>query len=352
MKYLLIDGNNLAIRAAFANEGLTNSNGVPTAVHYGVFQSLVSFKQQFQDYQFLMVWDGKSKRRVAEASAGVERGLVPSGYKENRPKGDDVRQELRDFYAQAPYLQRGIMQAGIPQVRLPDFETDDVIASYCKLLRDDSGIVVATSDKDYYQLLHENVKLWDGMKQKMTTKDDWEGEFKITPDQYVDCGALSGDTGDNIFGIPAWGEKGALKAIQEFGSWEKVLEEYKAKYSGVRNDFPDLKDNEAEFQRLKDIKTKSGKDKYPDITINMPFTGVALAVEDKKTKSITKTVLLALMFEERVRLAYSLKKMDDEISDLPQIEPLEYNEDRLTEYFDYFDIESLKDEVWVLGKGV
>jgi len=349
MKYLLIDGNNLAIRAAFANDGLTNSDGVPTGVHYGVFQSLLSLKQQFKEYQMLVVWDGKSKRRIEEAKAGVKRGLIRSGYKENRKK-DDQPQALLNFYAQAPYLQKGIGQTGIPQIRLSDYETDDVIASYCKTLRDDNKIVVVTSDKDYYQLLHDNVELWDGMKQKMTTKEEWEKEFKITPDQYLDCEALSGDAGDNIFGVPAWGDKGSLKAIQQFGSWAKVIEEYKNQYGSLRDKYPDLKDNETEFKKLQRIVTKSGKPKYPEITIEMPFTGVTLAVEEKKVKAITKTVLLALMFEERVRLAYSLKKMDDEIPDLPEITSYKYNEKRLQEYFDYFNIDSLKDEVWILSK--
>jgi len=47
MKYLLIDGNNLAYRAAFANEGLQNIEGVPSGIHYGFFQSLINLKERF-----------------------------------------------------------------------------------------------------------------------------------------------------------------------------------------------------------------------------------------------------------------------------------------------------------------
>ena len=54
MKYLLIDGNNLAIRAAFANEQLKNQDGIPTGVHYGVFQSLINLKNSYSDYQSLL----------------------------------------------------------------------------------------------------------------------------------------------------------------------------------------------------------------------------------------------------------------------------------------------------------
>ena len=348
MKYLLIDGNNLAIRSAFANNELSNGDGVPTGVHFGVFNSLINLNEKYPDYQFLVVWDGKSKRRMAESEEGVKKGLIQSTYKANRKK-DEVPQALLDFYDQSPFLKKAIGKTGIPQIRLSEYETDDVIASYCHKFKNDEVLCV-TSDKDFYQLLSDNVSLWDGMKEKLTTKDEWEKEFGITPKQYVDCGALSGDSGDNIFGIPGWGEKGALKAIKECGSWEKVINAYEEKYKDIRSDFPDLKNNKDEFDRLVNISTKSGKPKYPDITIDMPWTGVTLAVEDKKTKNIKKTILMALMFKERVRLAYSLKKMDDDINDLPEVRQGKFDPDKILEYLEYYDMETLKGKVGILRR--
>jgi len=346
MKYLLIDGNNLACRIAFANTELKNKEGIPTGIHFGMFQSLVGLRQQFQDYQVLIVWDGKSQRRIAESNVGVKKGLIKSAYKENRKK-DEIPQALKDFYSQSSYLQKGIGQTGIPQIRLAEYEADDVIASYCKKLRDSNEVVVVTTDKDYYQVLHDNVSLWNGMTLQLTRKPGWEKKFGIKPHQSIDCGAIEGDTGDNIFGVPGWGEKGSLKAIQEHSSWQKVVEFYHSKCDKFREQYPDLKDNESEFKRLADIQTKSGKPKYTEIKIDMPFTGVALAIEDAKVKDIKKNEIMILMFEERVALAYSLKKMDDEI-DLPPIENGEFNEEKIKEYFDYYDIKSLEDDIWAL----
>ena len=346
MKYLLIDGNNLAIRCSFANSELQSGDGVPTGVHYGVFQSLINIKQQYPEHKIAIIWDGKSERRVAEAKTAVENGLIKSGYKENRPK-DDLPQPLRDFYSQALHLKKGIEQAGIPQIRLNNYETDDLIAAYCKNLKGENEIVCVTNDKDYYQLLDDNVCMskWSGGEETVITKESFVAENGIQPHQHVDCGALSGDTGDNIFGIPSWGDKTALKAIQQLGTWQNVLDKYKGEISSHREKYPDLKDNPKEFNRLQGIQTDSGKPKYPEITINMPYTGVALAVEDKKIKAIKKSVLLALMHEERVALAYSLKKMDDEIAGLPEITEGNVNKENLIQYFDYFDIESLKPDI-------
>lgn len=361
MKYVLIDGNNLAIRSAFGQEDLTNSIGIPTGVHYGVFQSLINIKNKFPEHQFLVVWDGKSKRRVTEASEGVEKGLIKSGYKENRDKGDDQPKPLMDFYEQAPFLKRAIEKLGVPQIRIPEFEADDVIGSYCKQL-DSEDIVVVTSDNDYYQLLAPNVTIWDGMKQQVVIQEEWEKEQGITPSQFIDCGALMGDSGDNIFGIPGWGEKGSKKAIQDHGSYQGVLKHLHSLFDPIREEYPDVTGEE--FERLRNLRTpkeqekfdnkEPWKGKYPDIYDGIPFGGVALAFEEKtwkpkekELKSGFKANILALMFEERVALAYSLKKIDCDIEGLPSIIKGSYDHGSILEYFDYYDIYSLKEDVKV-----
>jgi len=347
MKYLLIDGNNLAIRSAFANEELSNQDGIPTGVHYGVFNSLMLLKEKFPYHQFLVVWDGKSKRRMEESQEGVKQGLIKSAYKENRKtkEGEETPKPLLDFYSQAPYLKRGIEQTGIPQIRMPSFEADDVIASYCTKLSDSAEeITVVTSDKDYFQILSDSIQVWDGMKNKMITEELFKEEFEISPQQHIDCGALMGDTGDNIFGIPSVGEKTALKLIKEYHKWQNIYTEYDKIYGDLRKKFPDLV-GAKDFEKLKNIKTKSEKLKYPEIFLRMPYTGVVLAVEEKRiNQNISKTVLMTLMFGERVKLAYSLKKMDSDIDDLPDIEKGSFNGEKLLEYFDYYNIESLKDK--------
>jgi len=367
MKYLLIDGNNLAVRCAFANDGLKNNEGVPTGVHYGIFQSLISLKKKFPSHQFLIVWDGKSARRVQEAGEGVKLGLVPSGYKENRAKGEELPLPLKEFYVQSPFLQRGVGQTGIPQIRLSQFEADDVIASYAKILKSDKDniITVVTSDRDYWQMLDDNVIIWDGMKSQETTKTSWETEYGIKTQTAIDMGALVGDAGDNIFGIPGWGEKTALKALQQYGSWKNVMKAYHEKYDKLRVQFPDIKDwdNSAEdegsgidiekvkreeFYQLSsakcDPKKPTSRLKFPEISFDMPFTGVCLEFH-KGNIDVSKTELMALMFEERVRLAYSLKKMDDDIANLPEISQGECNLDRIIEYLEYYDIYTLHDEL-------
>ena len=165
MKYLLIDGNNLAIRNAFANEFMTNKDGVSSGAHFGFFTSLISLRIQFPDYQMLVAWDSSSKRRKIESQQGTEKKIIPELYKENRKKGE-IKKPLQDWFDTGHHLKVALGEVGIPQIRVEGYEADDVIASYCSQLKQNNEIVIVTSDKDFYQLLDDNVCIWDGMKEE------------------------------------------------------------------------------------------------------------------------------------------------------------------------------------------
>lgn len=350
MKYLLIDGNNLAIRSAFANAELKNTDGIPTGVHYGVMTSLIGLKEKFPDYQFLISWDSKSKRRMDESLKGVSDKLIKSAYKENRVK-DEQPKALLDFYEQADFLKRGIEQLGIPQIKMNGFETDDVIATYARIFsKNGDEVVCMTSDEDYLQLLDKNITIWDGMKQKTTTLESFEAEYGIKPDQYVDVGALMGDSGDNIFGIPGWGIKTSLEAIKKYGSYKKMYEELHSIYDPLREKYPDVKGEEF-TSKFSTYVTEKGNSRYSEVTDLNPYTGVIVAFEEKTWKPPTKEIksgfkssIMALAFEKRVHLAYSLKAMDF-IDSLPSITPTKFDINKLNEYLDYYEIVSIKDRV-------
>lgn len=358
MNYLFIDGNNLAIRCAFANSTMVNKENISSGAHYGFFNSIVNLKNKFPDYQMLVAWDSSSKRREEESSKGVELGIIKERYKANRKK-DEPPKQLKDWFETGHHLKNALGKTGIPQIRIEGYEADDVIASYCYKLKKDNNIIIVTSDKDFYQLLDDNVIIWDGMKLDYITKKSFQEEFKINPEQHVDVGALMGDNGDNIFGIPGWGDKTALSSIEQYGSWKNVINDLETKYSKYREEYPDFSD-EGEKKVLKDgdsldwkkafqtefltKKTEKKNYVYPEIYWGQPWSGLLVGFESKKIK-ISKRDLMALMFEDRVKLAYSLKKMDTNIPNLPDIETLDKDKNKLLEYFQYYDIISLVDKI-------
>jgi DNA polymerase-1 len=343
-KYLLIDGNNLAVRASFANQGLSTSDGIPTGVHFGFMQSLVKLKGLFHDCKFLIAWDGKSARRMKETTDAVARGIIPSAYKENRKK-DEIPKPLADFYAQSDYLKRGIDSLGIPQIRIREYEADDIIASYCNKLKSNAKVICVTSDKDYYQLLERNVAVWDGMKNEMMDQDVFKKTFGIDPIRHVDVGAMMGDDGDNIFGIPSWGEKTALEEIAKYGSYENLYAEYKKKFKDILDKALTLDFSQDDFEMLKKVKSeKTKRPVYPEIYMSSPYIKLLKLFHNNDAK-MSKKHMLALLFEERVALAYSLKKMDSDIEDLPDIEPFSVNKEKLMDYLNYYEMHSLVDEM-------
>lgn len=341
MKYLFIDGNNLGIRASFANKDLSvdfmdysadfNPDEVgkigkrlPTGSIHGFFRSLKSVRLSFPDRYICVVWDGKSKARILESREAVAKGIVPQGYKENRPKTNKSDAYV-DFHVQKPIIMEALSLTNVPQVTKPDEESDDVIASFVSALPSDD-IVILTNDKDYYQLIRPGVKILDASGSLLD--EEWfKKGFGISPPQWVDVGALQGDSGDNIFGIPWVGEGTAIKEIAKYGTCEAVLASYESEYSGLRATYPDVSGQE--FAELKTFATANKNQKFPHIKEWMPYTGVALAYEKGKVK-IPRSVVMTLVYQSRIPLAKNLKAMRTRIP-LPKL-PVDLGREKTSEF--------------------
>jgi 5'-3' exonuclease len=331
MKLLIIDGNNLAIRSAFANSGLstvlttykdnmhpddafgTPEDNFPTGVLHGFFRSLAMLRRSYPEHYFVVVWDGGNTRRVVLTQSAVAEGLIPELYKANRITAEP-KKEILDFLKQKEDLRKALSFTNIPQVVCKDEEADDVAASYAFKYKDVSDqILLFTTDKDYYQLLSSNISIL--RDDDLVTAESFTSMYGIEPARWVDVGGFMGDAGDNIFGVPGWGEKTSIAAIKQYGSFEATYESFHRECDALREKFPDLSGEG--FSALMNIKSPKGNQKYSDIAASTPFTGVALAIENGIVKK-PKSVLNALMHEKRARLAMVLKKMVTDLS-LPNL---------------------------------
>jgi len=346
---LIVDGNNMGCRSCFANAELKNNLGIPTGLHYGFFNSIIKLKKNFKDSRILVVWDGKSKRRMEVSQKAVNDKIIPELYKANRRK-DPRPQPLIDFEQQSPFLKKALEQAGIPQIRMAEYEADDLVASYAQKLSTESEVIIVSSDNDFYQLLTDKISTFDGMTDKTVTKASWEKENGVTIDKYLEICALTGDSSDNIFGVPSWGEVTALETIKEFGTCKNLLEKKNAQYGCLKNSSPDIKD-EIVFKSLLEIKNKKDIPKYKGAWLGMPFSGVALDIENKKIKTdLSKKDLMLLMFQDRIPISQSLKTIDIVVN-IPKIPAIPFNRKRILEYFAYYDIRSISEsDIDVLEK--
>jgi 5'-3' exonuclease len=220
MKLLLVDGHYYVYRSFFAIPNLSNSKGEPTNAIFGFAKTLRLMLKHLQPELGAVFWDeGIPERRVK---------LQPA-YKETR------KEMPLPMIPQLEFIQEKLTALlGFKSISLPNTEADDLMGCYaiaaCK--RSGMDVVLATNDKDLYQLVGPCVKVYTTAKADLASPKDafaLLGEKEVTakwevqPKMIGDVLALTGDSVDNIPGVAGLGRKTASVLIREFGSLEKLL---------------------------------------------------------------------------------------------------------------------------------
>jgi DNA polymerase I len=215
-KLLLIDGHSLAYRAFYGMPGLTSGTGQPVGAIFGFWRALLAMMRSFPSQHVAVAFD---------ASGPTFRHEAYPDYKANRsPMPDEMR-------SQVPLIEQLLDQLGIPTFCVSGVEADDVIASLATQAAG-SGltVLIASSDKDLAQLVDNGISLLRpsgrNVESSQNVLDAYgvEAKFGVPPERIVDLLALIGDSSDNVPGVPAVGEKTALKLLQQFGTLDGVLD--------------------------------------------------------------------------------------------------------------------------------
>lgn len=205
----LVDGSSYIHRAYHAIRDLTNSKGFPTNAIYGVLRMLIKLLKEKAPRYVSVVFDSKGPN--------FRHQIYPE-YKANRPPLPE------SLVVQIPIIKELVAALGLHSLEMEGYEADDLIGSLARAFeREGYHVVVVSGDKDLKQLLSPNISMWDPMKDQQIDYETIKRELNLEPGQLVDVMALSGDSIDNIPGVPGIGEKTALKLIQEFGSLEKLF---------------------------------------------------------------------------------------------------------------------------------
>lgn len=126
---------------------------------------------------------------------------------------------------QLPYIRKVILFLGVPLVEQEGEEADDVIATLAtEAAADDARVFIATSDKDFFQLLGPNIRIV-GSDGRVVDEVDVCQRFGVPPHQLVDLFSLAGDAVDNITGLPGIGLKRAGELLRQYGSLENLIQE-------------------------------------------------------------------------------------------------------------------------------
>jgi DNA polymerase-1 len=212
----LIDGSSQMYRAYHAPirtaEGglLRNAQGRPTNAVY-IFVTML--RKLLNDH----------KPEYIAASFDLPgrtfRDDLVADYKANRaPMPDELAEQIPMVHAACEAL-------GVPILTSERYEADDVIGTLAeKAAAAGFDVVIVTSDKDFYQLVRDGIRVFNPRDEG--TWYDAGGvreKFGVAPDQVVDVLALMGDTIDNIKGVPGIGEKGARELIATYGSLDTLI---------------------------------------------------------------------------------------------------------------------------------
>jgi 5'-3' exonuclease len=221
-RVLLIDGLNLFFRN-FAMMNFVNEAGVHIGGLGGFLRSLGSLINQIQPTSVYVVFDGVG-------SANNRKNLLPeykSGRHTSRITNWEVFEDLDDEHnskiEQIVRLIHYLRCLPIRNVSIDKAEADDIIAHYAKFLPKeyDSKVIIISSDKDFLQLVDENVTVFRPMEKTFYQRQTIEDKFGILPENFIIYKTLLGDSSDKIAGIKGLGEKGIFKKFPELK--ERVL---------------------------------------------------------------------------------------------------------------------------------
>jgi len=249
MKLLLIDGHYYVYRSFFAIPNLSNSKGEPTNAIFGFTKTLRLMVKHLQPELGAVFWDeGMPERRVK---------LQPA-YKETR------KEMPKPMIPQLDFIQELTPLLGFRNISLPNTEADDLMGCYAIAAgkRAEMEVVLATNDKDLYQLVGPCVRVYTTAKTELASpkdafallgEDQVSAKWDVPPNLIGDVLALAGDSVDNIPGV-GLGRKTAAALIREFGGLESLLANIdKVKSARTREKLVNSRDQILENRKMVDL---------------------------------------------------------------------------------------------------
>jgi DNA polymerase-1 len=218
VRLILIDGHYYVYRSFHAIQSLTNSKGEPTNAIFGFVKTIRKMVKDLQPDLAAIFWDeGLPERRVA---------LQPA-YKQQRESMPEP------MVGQLDFIRKFCAAMGFASIAKPNTEADDLMACYTlAATREGIEAILATNDKDLFQLVNDSVKIYSTNKADLNNPKDPHAllgveevarKWGVAPVRIGELLALTGDSVDNIPGVAGIGQKTAAALISEFGTIDNLL---------------------------------------------------------------------------------------------------------------------------------
>ena len=291
-RYMLIDGLNLFFRN-FSIINAVNSNGVHVGGLGGFFRSLGALTRQIQPTQIIVVFDGVG-------SSHNRKNIIPE-YKSNRNLTRVTKHELFDSLDEEDDAKVGqivriieyLQTLPVKVISLDGVEADDIIAHLSKILpqKEDEKVFIVSSDKDYLQLINQQVVVYRPIEKEFYTESTVKEKFGLDPHNFILMKTLLGDASDSLPGIKGLGAKTLFKKFPELATERLGFDDI------IRLSEEKIEDHIVYARVLHDIKMLENKYKIMDLSNPM------MTDEDKEIlKEFIKPTQLHLHDKQFIRM--------------------------------------------------
>ena len=205
----ILDAYSLIYQVFHAIPLMTSPTGQPTHAVFGIFRDLLGILRTRKPDYLAAAFDGPEKTSRAE--------LFPEYKAQRGPMPEDM-------IPQIPVIRRLFEAFRVPVLLHEGAEADDVIATLARRATERGlDVVICTADKDARQLLDEHTRILNLRKGEFLDVAGLKADWGVRPDQVIDTLALTGDTVDNVPGVPGIGLKTAVALLQEFETIEGIM---------------------------------------------------------------------------------------------------------------------------------
>ncbi len=312
-KAYIIDGNSLLFRAYYAtayggNEIMRTKEGIPTNAIFSFSNMLNKVLQSLKPGDALFV--------------GFDTGKATFRHKEDETYKANRKPAPEDLKIQMPIVRELLKALDIFTFEKEGYEADDICGTVSKMLgKDNYEVIVYTSDRDFLQLIDEHISIHiikTGMSNIVVMNEKTMPElYGFKPLQIIDYKGLRGDSSDNLPGIPGVGDKTAVKLIQDYGSFEAIVEAAKSMKSKVGESIVQNADLGRHCYEMAKILTN----------VELPFSSKDLVYEGYSFDNIRAFCNKYELKQFLNRIPQNLKKNDgnddisfEEVNQLPKIE--------------------------------
>jgi len=234
-KIVIIDGLNIFLRNFVVNTS-TNLDGVPVGGTIGFLKTLTKMLRILQPTRVIIVFDGaggsKRRRAIYEDYKSNRKGINIK----NRIYGDEFNNENL-IKLQIIKLIEYLKLLPITIITIDDIEADDVISFISNSLPEKcKHAYIVSADKDFYQLIDDNLSVFSPTKDKIIKENDVVEEFGIIPNNFNIVKCILGDKSDNIPGVNGIGIKKINKYLQFLNEKSYNMSEFLEKVESLKDD--------------------------------------------------------------------------------------------------------------------